>query len=272
MENNVLTALNTQLNKEFSSWYVYLAMSAYFDTAELRGFSAWMRSKAEEKRLHAMKLYDFIGYRNARRDLTPITPPANTWQSPAHALQFALEHEQSVSALCHEVFATARNHNDYATEVFLQWFVLEQVQQEAAMTEILAKTKRVGNDNLFVVDAYVRQRTATKGAKDTSAKNNADNAGGGTSWENMFGASFANESQLFGVFDVNSDPFSMGQIKENPMGINSEFFPEWSKNFQPNAQFGKNSTEADYEFPPEWFENMQSDKTPPEAHSGVDKT
>lgn len=164
MHKDVLAGLNKQLNKEFASWYVYLAMSSYFDQADLPGFSAWMRVKAEEELIHAMKIYDYIGHRGQERTLTPIVIDNTNWTSPVQAMQAALEHEQSVSASIHAVLAVARTHTDYATEVFLHWFVLEQVEEEAEAAEMVAKVKLAGADNLFVIDNYMSQRAAQDSA------------------------------------------------------------------------------------------------------------
>jgi ferritin len=148
MHKDVLAGLNKQLNKEFASWYVYLAMSSYFDQEDLPGFSAWMRVKAEEELIHAMKIYDYIGHRGQERTLTPIVIDHADWTSPVQAMKAALEHE----------------HTDYATEVFLHWFVLEQVEEEAEAAEMVAKVKLAGADNLFVIDNYMSQRAAQDSA------------------------------------------------------------------------------------------------------------
>src|SRR5262245_29560472 len=94
--DNVLAALNNQINMELSAFYTYLSASAYFEAGGLRGFAAWMRHHADEEMVHAMKIYDFIHHRLGRVKLEAIPAPQSSWESPQAALEAALVHEQKV--------------------------------------------------------------------------------------------------------------------------------------------------------------------------------
>src|SRR5215470_15850655 len=101
---NVLAALNNQINMEFSAFYTYLAASAYFEAGGLRGFAAWMRHHADEEMVHAMKIYDFIHHRLGRVKLEAIAAPQFSWKSAQAALEAALTHEQKVTAAINSLY------------------------------------------------------------------------------------------------------------------------------------------------------------------------
>ncbi len=160
MHKQVLEGLNKQLNMEFSSAYVYLAMSSYFEEIDLEGFSAWFKVKAHEEMFHAMKIYDYIGDRRGKRSMTAIDLPAKSWKSPVAAAEDAFKHECKVSASIHSIVETCRQHKDHSTEAFLHWFVMEQIEEETQADRIFQKAKMVADNpsGMFMLDNYMLER------------------------------------------------------------------------------------------------------------------
>ena len=153
-------ALNEQINAELFSAYLYLAMAAYFEAEDLPGFAHWMRVQAQEELEHAMKIFDFVNERKGRVQLAEIKAPKATWSSPAEAFEDALHHEESVTQRIHNLVDLARSLKDYATEVFLQWFVEEQVEEEATAETVLRKVQRAKDHPpaLLMLDRELGQR------------------------------------------------------------------------------------------------------------------
>jgi len=161
MHNDKMSvALNKQINAELYSSYLYLSMAAYFDSNNLKGFSHWMKKQADEERAHAMKFYDFMVDRGWLIHLTAIDSPETHWESPYAVFEAAFEHEQKVTHLIHGLVALAVEIKDYASSSFLQWFVDEQVEEEANASEILQKLALAGENNaaLLILDAELAKR------------------------------------------------------------------------------------------------------------------
>jgi len=156
-------ALNEQVNAEFYSAYLYLAMEAYFESISLPGFANWMRCQCQEEALHAMKFYDYINERNSRVKLSQIAPPELEWSSPLDAFEAAYKHEQKVTGLINDLVDLAIREGDHATNNFLQWFVAEQVEEEAAANAVVEKIKLAGTSEgaLFQIDREMQQRVFT---------------------------------------------------------------------------------------------------------------
>lgn len=153
-------ALNKQLNAELYSAYLYLSMSAYFQSLNLAGFANWMRVQTQEEAMHAMKFYDFINERDGRVLLQPVDGPPTEWGSPLAVFEDTYRHEQNVTSLIHKLVDMAIAESDHATHNFLQWFVSEQVEEEASANEIVQKLKLVKDDptGLFLIDRELAQR------------------------------------------------------------------------------------------------------------------
>jgi len=160
LDRKTEAALNKQLNAEAYSSYLYLAMSAYFESENLRGFAHWMRVQAGEEWMHAMKFYDHIRARLGRVELAAISAPPREWKSPLAAFEEAFKHEQMVSGLIHGLVDLATKSKDHATANFLQWFVSEQVEEEAQTDEIVQKLNQMRDApaGLFIVDRELAQR------------------------------------------------------------------------------------------------------------------
>jgi ferritin len=160
LTKKVQTSLNKQLNNEFYSAYLYLAMSAYFDSTNLEGFAHWMRLQYEEEVMHAMKLYDHILEREGTVELTAIKAPPAVWKAPLAACEDALKAERVNTKQINDLVDLAFTTNDHATRVFLQWFITEQVEEEASATRLVEKVKLVGSDKgaLFILDQELARR------------------------------------------------------------------------------------------------------------------
>jgi len=141
IKEKIREAINRQINREFYSAYLYLSMSAYFESINLKGFSHWMRMQAKEETEHAMKLYDYLIEKGGRVILSEIESPLSEWKSPLTVFEHTYEHEKKVTEMINDLMELAKSKNDYSTEVFLQWFVNEQVEEEASAEEILQKIK-----------------------------------------------------------------------------------------------------------------------------------
>jgi ferritin len=136
-------AINKQIQAEFYSAYIYLSMSAYFQTLNLPGIASWLRIQFEEEQDHALKLYDYVIERGGEVELLAIDKPKVSWESPLAAFQEVLKHEQHVTALIHGLYEVAVAEKDYATQVMLQWFIDEQVEEEANASQVVANLERV---------------------------------------------------------------------------------------------------------------------------------
>lgn len=160
LKEPIETALNEQINAELYSEYLYLSMAAYYEDEGLPGFASWMRAQADEERSHAMRIYDFVIDRDGRVILDSIDSPPTEWSTPADAFKEAYEHEVEISEMIDELVVLAREENDNATENMLQWFVAEQVEEEATAQDILDKLKHVGDDGtgLMMIDQELGQR------------------------------------------------------------------------------------------------------------------
>jgi len=154
-------ALNDQIRKEVYSSYLYLSMAAQFASMNLNGFAHWMKIQTGEETKHAMKIYDHLNQRNGRVTLQQIDAPPSSWKSAKEMFQDAYQHEQKVTESINKIVEFARAEKDYATEAFLQWFVNEQVEEEASTNEILQKLQLMGDNPvaLLVLDSELSKRS-----------------------------------------------------------------------------------------------------------------
>ena len=156
-------ALNGQLNAELYLAYLYLSMAAYFESADLPGFANWMRVQNQEERFHAMKFYDYVIERGGRVILRQIDVPPSEWNSPLTVFEATLEHERKVTGLINSLVFLAREEKDNASEIFLQWFVNEQVEEESNVSAVLRQLKLIKDSPqaLFIMDKEMAQRVFT---------------------------------------------------------------------------------------------------------------
>jgi ferritin len=153
-------ALNQQFNAELYSAYLYLSMAAYFHSINLTGFANWMIVQNLEETMHGMKFYNFINERGGRINLQQINAPATAWNSPLEVFEETLKHEEKVTGLINNLVDMAIAERDHASNAFLQWFIIEQVEEEASVNEILQNLKLAGNDPhaLFMLDRELGTR------------------------------------------------------------------------------------------------------------------
>ena len=156
-------ALNEQVNAELFSAYLYLSMEAYFKSLNLNGFANWMRVQTQEEVTHAMKIYDFIDERGGRITLKAIDGPETKWDSPLAVFNAVYEHEQKVTSLINNLVNLAIEEKDHATNTFLQWFVNEQVEEEASADQVVQQLKLMEKapGGLFLLDRELAQRVFT---------------------------------------------------------------------------------------------------------------
>jgi ferritin len=162
LNQNIQDALNDQIQAELSSSYIYLAMSAYFEDQNYPGFAHWMRVQAREEAGHAMKIFEYVVQRGGRVQLKAIEQPPAEYESPLGAFEKAYEHEQYITGRIGSIFGLARSTNDPATEALMQWFVNEQVEEEASASQVVETLKRVGTSGsgLVMLDRELAKRGA----------------------------------------------------------------------------------------------------------------
>ena len=162
------SAFNDQINAEIHSAYLYWSMVAYFESINLKGFASWMRCQVQEEAVHATKFFDFISERGGRVALQTIEGPATEWDSPLAAFEGAYAHEQLITGRINDLVKLAREENDNAAEIFLQWFVTEQVEEEASADEVVQQLKLMAGapGGLFMLDRELGQRVFTPPAKE----------------------------------------------------------------------------------------------------------
>lgn len=146
IDSKVQDAINKQINHEMTAAYNYLAMVVYFEQINLSGFAYWMRKQREEELEHADKLFQYLLDRGGKVELETIPRPSSDFGSVAEVFETALKLEQANTASINEVYALAKEVNDYATLSHLQWFLDEQVEEEKTMDETLGLVRFAGDD------------------------------------------------------------------------------------------------------------------------------
>ncbi|MBP2146016.1 ferritin [Methanofollis sp. W23] len=169
ISHTILEALNRQINRELYSAYLYLSMSAWFSDRGLPGFANWMQVQVKEEQFHAMKFYDYCIARGGRATMLAIEAPPNEWESPLAVFEATYAHEQRVTQMIHDLVDLAMKEKDHATTNFLQWYVDEQVEEEANDTEIIGKLQLIGDETngLFMLDKELGTRAFTPPAQGT---------------------------------------------------------------------------------------------------------
>lgn len=155
--------LNKQINAELFSAYLYLSMSAYAETKNMSGFANWLRVQAEEEQFHAMKMFDYVNERGGTVVLEAIEKPETAWNGFVEVFEEVYKHEQKVTALINNLVEVAMEEKDHATFNFLQWFVEEQVEEEANASGLLEQLKFIDGkgSGLFMMDRELKTRVFT---------------------------------------------------------------------------------------------------------------
>ena len=161
-------ALNEQINHEIGSAYLYLSMAAYFGSAGFDGMSQWMHTQAHEEFAHAMKFFDHILERDGKVELLELTKPKTKWATPLAVFQDTYKHEKFISSKIHALVELASKEKDHAAGILLQWFVTEQVEEEATASKILQMLERIGDsgNGMFMLDRELGTRTAASGTEE----------------------------------------------------------------------------------------------------------
>ena len=154
--------INEQIKNELYSAYLYLSMSAHCESINLPGCANWMRMQELEERVHALKLFDFVNERGGRVTLQAIDQPPVEFESPLGIFEQTLEHERKVTAMINRLYKLALEGSDYPTQVMLQWFIEEQVEEEASAEQIVETLKMIGEKTqaLLMLDRELGRRGA----------------------------------------------------------------------------------------------------------------
>ena len=164
-------ALNTQLNREMYSAYLYMSMSAHSTHIGLKGFANWFMVQYQEEMVHAMKFYDYLNSQGGKVKLLDIEAPPTDFDSPLDMFEKTLAHEKKVTRLIHDLVDLAIAEKDHATNIFLQWFVTEQIEEEGNDNDIIAQLKLMGDEGnaLFMIDKELATRVFVPPATSSGA-------------------------------------------------------------------------------------------------------
>jgi len=162
MNPKVFEAMNDQIKHELYSAYFYLSMSAYCETENLPGFAGWLKVQAQEEQEHAMKFYEYLLDRGEKVSLKAIEQPPVAFKGVKDIFALVYEHEQKVTALINGIYAKAVEANDVASQIFLQWFISEQVEEEKNASTILAMVGKLEGSlgGLYQLDHQLGKRAA----------------------------------------------------------------------------------------------------------------
>lgn len=164
ISKKVQDAFNAQIKEEIESAYLYLSMAAHFNSVGLDGMAQWMRAQVKEELVHAMKFFDFINDRDGVVELQPIGVGRHKkWASALEAFQAAYGHEQYITGKINDLVKLAAQEKDNAASVFLQWFVSEQVEEEASTSKIAHRLEMIGDSvqGLLMLDQNLGQRSVS---------------------------------------------------------------------------------------------------------------
>lgn len=160
LSSKLQDAFNEQMKNEFYSAYLYMAMSGYLQSEDLPGFASWMRVQALEEMTHGEKFFNFSCETGGRIHLLPIAGPQNDFSSLIEVFEVSLKHEKFVTASINNLMDLANEEKNHGAKIFLQWFVTEQIEEEASFSLILKKLQRIGDDGrgVLMLDQELGQR------------------------------------------------------------------------------------------------------------------
>lgn len=161
------SAVDEQINAEIWSAYLYLSMSAYFERQNLRGFANWMKIQWQEEVTHAIKFFDYVHSRGGQVSLKPIAAVQIDWKNAIEVFSETLKHEQHVTALINNLANIAVEEKDHATNSMLQWFIAEQVEEEANAEQILVQLRMIGDNGygMLMLDRELATRVFVDATK-----------------------------------------------------------------------------------------------------------
>ena len=173
MRKSLATALNDQINHEFSAAYIYLGMAAYFETLDLDGFAGWMRAQSEEEWGHGMRIYDHLAARDVPIELGALDEAETEYSDPQSVVAEALRLEQGTTRSVNALYAQSVDLGDYQAKAMMDWFVNEQIEEEDTLRTLLSQLRIAGDDGagLLILDRELaaRQPTTAAGEGDTEA-------------------------------------------------------------------------------------------------------
>ncbi len=152
IKSKIEKALNKQINVELNAFYSYLSMSVYFESSHMPGFAQWFKIQSNEEFKHAVRFKDYMIARGGQIHLMAVETPKTEWKSPLAVFEDAYAQELKVSTLINDLVDLAKHENDHATEIMLQWFVTEQVEEENTASNNIEKLKFVKNNTEGVVE------------------------------------------------------------------------------------------------------------------------
>lgn len=160
--DQLAVAINKQVENEFEAAHLYLSMSSWFDSQGLPGCANWMRMQYQEELVHALKFFDYINEAGGHATVPPVAAPQTEWSTPIDAFESAYKHEQKVTALINDLYDLATEEKDHAARVMLQWFITEQVEEEASVSLVVDQLRLIGEDRaaLLVLDQQLSTRAA----------------------------------------------------------------------------------------------------------------
>jgi ferritin len=160
INNKMQEAINEQIKAEMDSAHLYLAMSVYCESKNLRGFAHWLKTQYQEETEHTFKLLNYLVERGGIVKLQGIQAPAAEFGTPLQVFEKVLAHEVQITSLVNKLYEVALQEKDYAAQIFLQWFIQEQVEEEGNATAILERLKMIGTSNgsLLYIDKELGKR------------------------------------------------------------------------------------------------------------------
>ncbi|HLO25182.1 MAG TPA: ferritin [Geobacteraceae bacterium] len=163
ISKKTVTALNTHLNLELYSAQLYLSMSSYANFIGLKGTATWFMVQYQEEMVHFMKFYGYINSRGEHVELGPLQAPPSEFVSFLDLFEKTLVHEQTITGCINDLIDLAVQEKDHATQIFLHWFVTEQIEEEENDREIIAKLKLIGDNGqgLLMLDNELGTRVFT---------------------------------------------------------------------------------------------------------------
>lgn len=152
--------LNKQITEELTSSYLYMSMSAVLSDMGLEGCASWMMKQSEEEYQHAMKIFHHLLARGVKIKLLPIPASKQEWRAPLHIFEEMQRHEQKVTSLIYAIYEAAVADKDYASMTFIQWFINEQIEEEATANNLLDRLRKMQSSDLGVLmfDKELSQR------------------------------------------------------------------------------------------------------------------
>jgi len=167
LSKKVEDILNVQVDKEGYSSHLYLSMAVWAETEGLGGIADWLYAQAEEERMHMMRLIRYINERDGKAKIIAVKEPPADFGSVREMFDKVLEHERFISASINEIVQVCMDENDHTTNNWVQWFVNEQIEEEASVRALIDKLKLVGEHNMYMFD---RDIMGTRGGGEAAAE------------------------------------------------------------------------------------------------------